>query len=68
MERSRGGVCRHGGSFPIAFRCVAISWFRLTRSQALRELYVQGRCMRSFPKCGLIHLSACQRCLDARAE
>ena len=23
MERSRRGVCRHGGSFPIAFRCAA---------------------------------------------
>ena len=42
MERSRGGVCRHGGSFPIAFRCAAISWFKLTHSQALHELHVQG--------------------------
>jgi hypothetical protein len=25
MERSRGGVCRHGGSFPIDFRCAAVS-------------------------------------------
>jgi hypothetical protein len=25
MERSRGGVCRHGGSFPIAGRCAAVS-------------------------------------------
>ena len=40
MERSRGGVCRHGGSFPIAFRCAAISWFKLTHYQALHELHV----------------------------
>lgn len=30
MERSRGGVCRTGGPFPIAFRCGAVSWFKLT--------------------------------------
>ena len=30
MERSRGGVCRTGGPFPIAFRCAAASWFKLT--------------------------------------
>ena len=41
MERSRGGVCRHGGSFPIAFRRAAISWFKLTHYQALHELHVQ---------------------------
>lgn len=30
MERSRGSVCRTGGPFPIAFRCAAVSWFKLT--------------------------------------
>jgi hypothetical protein len=35
MERSRSGVCRTGGPIPIAFRCPAVSWFKLTHSQAL---------------------------------
>jgi hypothetical protein len=53
MERSRGGVCRHGGSFPIAFRCAAISWFKLTHYQVLHELHVQGLEVSCdpFPKC-----------------
>jgi hypothetical protein len=30
MERSRGGVCRYGGFFPIACRCAAVSSIKLT--------------------------------------
>ena len=36
MERSRGGVCPTGGLFPIAFRCAAASWFKLTHPTGRR--------------------------------
>ena len=42
MERSRGGVCRPGGPFPIAFRCAAASWFKLTHPPG-RRLAIASR-------------------------
>ena len=44
MERSRGGVCRYGGSFPIACRCAAVSSIKLTYYPFGIALQTQSGC------------------------
>jgi len=38
-----GGMCRYGGSFPIACRWAPVSWFKLTTTYGKRLLAIASR-------------------------